>query len=324
LWIKLGAQLYSVINLPTSGKQDFSSIEKELFAIINGKIFEFGQSSADQSEEEYDSEKWNSKVTAALEAINNAGLDKVVLARYTKRRIPSPLDFKTIVAGLESEFPDCYTFAIFSKNSCFFGSTPERLIRISGCNLETEALAGSTKRGSFEEEDLQLEKELIANEKEINEHKSVLGYLVENLKEFSNEIIFSDKPAVKKLKNIQHLWTPVVAKLKGNNSPLRIASKLFPTPAVCGSPKEKALELIARLEEFDRGMYAGTVGWYNHFGRAEFAVTIRSGLIKNNYLYAFAGCGIVAGSESYKEFQESELKLKPILSRFRDETISQP
>ena len=98
----------------------------------------------------------------------------------------------------------------------------------------------------------------------------------------------------------------------------KIISSLFPTPAVCGIPKDLSLKMIEKSEDFDRGLFSGAVGWFNADNYGEFFVTIRSALIKEDKLYAYAGCGIVEGSDPKEEYEESILKLKPILSLFDD------
>ena len=102
-----------------------------------------------------------------------------------------------------------------------------------------------------------------------------------------------------------------------------ILIKLHPTPAICGDPWKIAKDFILQKEPHDRGLYSGNIGWFNFSGSGEFAVAIRSALIKENKLYAYAGCGIVEGSEAKTEFEESEIKLKPILSLFDNEKIYQ-
>ena len=125
-------------------------------------------------------------------------------------------------------------------------------------------------------------------------------------------------PVVKKLPNIQHLQTSVTGILKSKDDIFKIVSSLFPTPAVCGIPKDQSLKMIEKTEAFDRGLFSGIIGWFNADNYGEFFVTIRSALVKGNKLYAYAGCGIVDGSDAKEEFEETQLKLKPILSLFNN------
>jgi len=133
---------------------------------------------------------------------------------------------------------------------------------------------------------------------------------------YSKKIEIDEKPIVKKLSNIQHLQTAVKGSLKHGANMFDVVSSLFPTPAVCGIPKDFSLQIIEENEDFDRGLFAGLIGWFNTEGFGDFNVAIRSALIKENKLYIYAGCGIVEGSNPVEEFEETQLKLKPILSLF--------
>ena len=140
----------------------------------------------------------------------------------------------------------------------------------------------------------------------------------------SDEIIFDDKPVIRKLPNIQHLWTIMKARLKDDIKMFDLLMRLHPTPAICGDPWKIAKDFILEMEPHDRGLYSGNIGWFNYNGCGEFAVGIRSAVINESNLFAYAGCGIVEGSEPNSEYEESEIKLKPILSLFVDEKIYQP
>ena len=109
----------------------------------------------------------------------------------------------------------------------------------------------------------------------------------------------------------------------GNYSIFELLKEIHPTPAICGVPWNNALQFIKELEDHSRGFFAGVIGWFNFESEAEFAVAIRSALIKNKELYAFAGCGIVKGSDPIDEFEETKLKLNAILSILNHEKIYQ-
>lgn len=266
--------------------------------------------------------EWCNSVNSALKEITSHKIYKVVLARNVEAELEVVPSAEILLRTLEEQYPDCYTFAYKQNDSLFFGATPEKLFKLTNQIIETEALAGSIKRGKDIWEDDLLASQLLNNPKDIAEHKSVLDFIVQNLSEFSAEIEYDPAVQIKKLNNIQHIWTPIKAKLESGKSIFEIIEKIYPTPAVCGYPKNSAIKLIEELETFDRGMYAGLIGWFN--GRdGEFAVAIRSALIKQNKLFAYAGCGIVEGSTPELEYKETELKLKPILSLFENETIDQ-
>ncbi len=221
-----------------------------------------------------------------------------------------------IYSDLDQKYPTCTNFLIKSGESIFFGSTPELLARFSGNQFFTEALAGSIMRGENSTEDARLENELLMSKKNKVEHDLVTDHIKTSLQNFLEKIEIDENPTVKKFSNIQHLQTNVKGILKQDSNIFDIITALFPTPAVCGIPKEKSLQLIKDTEEFDRGLFSGLIGWFNFNGYGEFNVAIRSALINKNTLYTFAGCGIVEDSNPDDEFEETNLKLKPILSLF--------
>ena len=264
------------------------------------------------------------RMIAGLDEITKHNIEKIVLARRMQLVLKSNFSISSFLSKLQTKYPECITFAYKENDSIFFGSTPEKLFTLDGNKIETEALAGSIARGANLNEDLVLESNLLNNQKDINEHNNVLSFLLSNLEDFSEKISYNPKPQIKKLQNIQHLQTPIKAMLKEGVDILELLRKLHPTPAVCGLPQKKAWELIEDLEYFDRGLYAGVVGWFNEKRKCEFSVGIRSAILKNNMLTAYAGCGIVEGSDPISEYHETELKFKPILSLLENEIINQP
>ena len=178
--------------------------------------------------------------------------------------------------------------------------------------------------GKDETEDKELAEELLNSQKNLNEQKAVVEFIEDSFQDFSDEIIYEEKPIIRKLSNIQHLWTPIKAKLNKGYTIFHLLKSIHPTPAICGAPWSVALSNIKQLENFERGLFAGITGWFNFDNEGEFAVSIRSALLRGNNLYAFAGCGIVEGSDPEIEFEETELKLKPILSLFENEKTYQP
>lgn len=269
-------------------------------------------------------DNWTNIISKALKEIKNNKVEKIVLARMVELKLKNTFSVNYALMDLQNKYPDCTTFAYKESNSTFFGSTPEILFSLKDNNLETEALAGSIARGKTNEEDIHNENSLLKDPKELSEHKNVLSYLLNTFENYSEEISYNRTPQIKKLSNIQHLQTPIKVRLKTENNILEILKAVHPTPAVCGLPKKKALEFIKDLEYFDRGLYAGVIGWLNNEKQAEFVVGIRSALIEDNVLTAYAGCGIVEGSDPVTEYIETELKLKPILSLLENEIIYKP
>jgi menaquinone-specific isochorismate synthase len=261
---------------------------------------------------------WTETFNELFKKVSEMNIEKVVLARRLEGNILDDISWKRTLEELNVKYPGCANFAYKSSGSIFFGSTPEVLIKFKENKFSTEALAGSIKRGASINDDKMLETELLNSNKNINEHKSVVNFISSALNEFSEDISFTDSPVVKKLPNIQHLQTSITGTLKPNINMLHVMRSLFPTPAVCGIPKDKSLKLIEETETFDRGLFSGIIGWFNTDGYGEFFVSIRSALVNDKKLYAYAGCGIVDGSDPVEEFEETNLKLNPILSLFNN------
>ena len=259
--------------------------------------------------------KWKKSVNRARKLIAEDKFDKIVLAREAGIRLQNVPEPTHIINILREQYPNCYSFLIRNKGSkTFLGCTPERLISFKKKYLLTEALAGSIQRGTTASEDAFMAKELMQSSKNAHEHNYVIRAIEQKLTPFVKKIEKGSKPVIKKLTNVQHLFTPITAWLKEEVNPLTIVEKLHPTPAVGGYPWHKAKPYIRELEEFDRGWYAGPVGWLNSQNSGEFAVAIRSGLIEEDSATFYAGCGIVADSDAETEWEETILKLRPMLS----------
>jgi len=123
-----------------------------------------------------------------------------------------------------------------------------------------------------------------------------------------------DRPQIMKLKNVQHLQTPISGELNEDVTVLDLVARLHPTSAVAGTPTKEAMEVIHKMETHDRGWYSGPIGWLDEKGDGEFYVALRSALVKDEEAHVFAGGGIVSESHPDKEWDETELKLQPILS----------
>lgn len=258
---------------------------------------------------------WMDSVSSAKKLITQDKFDKIVLARETTIEVQDELEPTHIINTLREQYPNCYSFLVRQEGSkTFLGCTPERLLSFRKNYLLTEALAGSIQRGTTATEDAFLEKELMLSTKNADEHNYVIKAIEQKLSPLVKKIERGSKPVIKKLTNVQHLFTPITAWLKEEVSPLTILEQLHPTPAVGGYPWEKARPYIRKLESFDRGWYAGPIGWLNSNNGGEFAVAIRSGLIDNNRAIFYAGCGIVANSDAEAEWEETILKLRPMLS----------
>ena len=250
-------------------------------------------------------------VARALQRIEAGEFEKIVLARAQDLVAPVPLHPLVMLNGLRQRFPECYAFSFAQgRGPSFIGASPERLVRVSQGTLETEALAGSIRRGATASEDAALAGALVRSEKDRREHQQVVDDIMARLTPLGIAPQAPAQPSLRRLANVQHLHTPVSGTLPANTRLLDVVGAMHPTPAVGGAPRTAAVARIRELEGFPRGLYAGALGWVNARGGGEFFVGIRSALVEGSTARVYAGAGIVAGSTPEKEFAETELKFK--------------
>ena len=264
--------------------------------------------------EQPDRAAWDRLVGLFAGAVGRGRLDKVVLARRVGLRAPVELDIPNALRRLAAAGPESTTFAFARGAATFLGATPERLVRTEGRAFRTVAIAGSAPRGSDPAEDERLAAGLLADDKEREEHAVVVDMLRASLAPLAEDLQVAPAPTVLRLRHVQHLATQVAGTLREEAGLLALAARLHPTPAVGGEPRGPALALLAEHEGFERGWYAGPVGWIGADGDGELMVALRSGIVEGQAATLFAGCGIVADSDPAREWEESRLKLRPVAS----------
>ncbi len=258
--------------------------------------------------------EWRESVIAATDQIDAEQLRKVVLAQALRTALSKPLSIPDVLGRLGRTYPDCYRFLFQSDDGTgdFFGATPERLVDLRGRTIETGALAGTTGRGETPEEDEWLAEELLADGKNRHEHQLVVDAVRDQLEPHAASVR-TDARRIRRLANVQHIETPITAELNGDEHVLTLVRALHPTPAVGGLPPDRALATIRDTEPFERGWYAAPVGWFDAAGYGSFAVAIRSAAVREDVATLFAGVGIVGDSEPDREWDEVQLKYRPIL-----------
>jgi menaquinone-specific isochorismate synthase len=258
-------------------------------------------------------------VRAALGHIASGRLRKIVLARALDVRAPRPFHPLGVLAALRQRFPDCFAFSVGNgRGQSFIGASPERLVRIRGREVWTEALAGSAPRGATASEDAAFGSALLRSEKDLREHALVVESVVRRLARLGLEASVGGRPRLRRFSNVQHLHSPVVALAPRHVHVLDAVAELHPTPAVGGTPRDEACGLIADMEACARGLYAGPIGWADAAGDGEFLVGIRSALIDGGRARVYAGGGIVAGSVPEEELAETETKFHAMLDVLRE------
>ncbi|HET7656883.1 MAG TPA: isochorismate synthase [Bacillales bacterium] len=259
-------------------------------------------------------QQFKDAVRDASNEIRNGVLDKIVLSRVMKVQSEANLSVVQLLQRLREEQPNSFLFAIERKESCLVGASPERLVKREGERVFSACIAGTTARGKTLSEDEQLGNELLHDRKNLHEHQLVVDMIQSAMKQICSKVEIPDHPSLYKMKNVQHLYTPVVGQAKGKADILSVVEQLHPTPALGGFPQQLAVEKIRAIETHDRGWYGAPVGWLDYKGNGEFAVAIRSGVIHKNEATLFAGNGIVGDSEPESEYRETQMKFRPMLS----------
>jgi isochorismate synthase len=257
---------------------------------------------------------WHRTVETMAGAVGRGRLDKVVLARRVDLRSPVELDVPNALRRLAASAPESTIYAFRREGRTFLGATPERLVRVDGRTFRTAAIAGTIGRGADEAEDERLARELLASEKDREEHAIVVQFIRELLAPVATSVTVAPAPSVMRLRFVQHLATEIEGTLPDNAGLLALGERLHPTPAVGGEPREAALTMIDEHEGFDRGWYAGPVGWLGADGDGELCVALRCGIVDRTRATLFAGCGIVADSDAAREWEESRIKLQAVVS----------
>jgi isochorismate synthase EntC len=289
--------------------------------------------------------EWQEMVADVAREIREGRFAKVVLARQARlhllpatapeRAEPAPAGPERVrgagigaravcaLASLRRSYPTSFLFAIARPSSdgkgdaIFLGASPERLVRLREGMVEATCLAGSIRRGATAEEDTALGSALLASTKDGAEHAVVARMLREALSPLCPDLAMPSSPSLLRLANVQHLYTPIRGQLANGHGILDLVERLHPTPAVGGYPGLEALRAIREREPFDRGWYAAPVGWLDARQEGEFAVAIRSALLRDlpagPEALLFAGCGIMGDSDPAVEYQESRLKMRAML-----------
>src|SRR5262252_1718217 len=243
---------------------------------------------------------WNRLLRDALAAIQGGTLSKVVIARSVDLEGLQAFDVEQVFDSLRRIAPGSTAFLIRGTDgTAFVGASPELLWRCDGSLLETEALAGSASQANAAG--------LLQSDKENREHRCVVDGILTALGPFSDAVSVEGAPTLLGVPHLVHLRTPIRARLKEGSRISEVLAALHPTPAVGGTPKERALSFLAEHENLDRGWYGGAVGWVGEHSM-ELVVALRSALLRANRARLFVGAGIVEGSTEEGEWEETEAK----------------
>ena len=263
-----------------------------------------------------DPEAHDAAVREALAAIASGEVSKVVIARDLVGTVPANADLRRLVRILADGYPDTWIYAVDGM----IGASPETLVTVTGGTVAARVLAGTRPRGADARDDDAAAGSLRTSDKDGAEHRFAVDSVIDALNPHPSELRYGD-PFALELPNLWHLATDVRGTLSGGASALDMVRALHPTAAVAGTPTERAMAEIRRIEGLDRGRYAGPVGWIDANGDGEWAIALRGaqfapaepGSAAPRAVSAHAGGGIVAGSVPEAELTETRIKFRPIV-----------
>ncbi len=252
-------------------------------------------------------------VGAARDAVRARMLAKAVIARAIAVRSDAPIDVHAVLGRLRASFGSSYRYSLEG----LIGASPELLVAVHGAEVRSHPLAGTAPRTGDPDTDRRVAADLLASAKNQVEHRIVIDEIYDTLLPLCSYLDWQPEPSIVTVANVQHLGTAMEGRLsQPRPGVLDLVHRLRPTPALGGSPRGAALELIERVEGLHRGRYGGAVGWVDAAGDGEFAVTIRCAEIGDDGRTArlVAGGGIVADSDPHAELAETQAKFQAMLS----------
>ncbi|MFL6121012.1 isochorismate synthase [Actinophytocola sp.] len=262
-------------------------------------------------------------VACAVDELTAGDLRKVVLARSLRLTMDGPVDVRTLLGNLVSDNAAGFTYAVdlpaATGRRTLVGATPEMLVSRTGTTVVANPLAGSIPRDPDPERDHANGQALLASVKDHDEHRVVVEAVADALAPFCRTLDVPARPELVSTTAVWHLSTRVTGELRDPGvSSLRLASALHPTPAVCGAPTARARATISALEPFDRGYYAGAIGWCDADGDGQWVVGIRCAELTEPVtgpptVTLYSGAGIMPASVPELEVTETSAKFQTLL-----------
>ncbi|RDI43147.1 anthranilate synthase component I [Falsibacillus pallidus] len=270
-----------------------------------GKAMEF--------KKEISQAEFENMVKEAKEYIKNGDVFQVVLSQRLQADFTgSPFD---LYRKLRKTNPSPYMFYLDFDDYVVIGSSPESFIKLNGRILTTNPIAGTRRRGKTQEEDLFFEKELLNDEKELAEHKMLVDLGRNDIGRVCEvgSITIPKFMAIERYKYVMHIVSEATGILNDDLTGIDALISCLPAGTVSGAPKIRAMQIINELEKNKRGVYSGAIGYINGNGNMDFALAIRTMVIKDHKAYVQAGAGVVHDSIPKLEYQETLNKAKALL-----------
>lgn len=253
----------------------------------------------------FEKEDFKKAVERAKEYIKAGDVIQVVLSQNFER--PTDINPLNAYRALRVINPSPYMFYLNTGKSCLVGSSPEVLVRVEDNTVELRPIAGTRRRGKTKDEDIAMEKELIADPKELAEHIMLVDLGRNDVGRVADtgSVNVTELMTIERYSHVMHIVSNVVGKLKKGLDAFDVLRASFPAGTVSGAPKIRAMEIIEELEPTKRGPYAGCLGYFDFSGNMDMCITIRTIIFKKDKAYIQAGAGIVADSDPELEYKET-------------------
>jgi len=264
-----------------------------------------------------DRETFLGNVEAARKYIRQGDIFQVVLSqRFEMETQATPLHVYRVLRTLN---PSPYMYYLKLDEEVIVGASPELLVRVEGDRVQTRPIAGTRPRGRTEEEDLELERELLADEKERAEHLMLVDLGRNDLGRVAEygTVRCDSFMEIERYSHVMHIVSNVSGKMRGDRDFFDALLSCLPAGTVSGAPKIRAMEIIAELENEARGAYAGAIGYLGFSGNMDTCITIRTIFFRGGKAYVQAGAGIVHDSVPEREYEETRNKAKGMLMAIR-------
>ena len=295
-------------------KKTIESIRESIFnTCVYPMHFHKREAQHEDWEANFTKEEFMRAVSRAKEYIAQGDVVQVVLSQRFRKKFHSTPE--SIYRSLRYLNPSPYMYYMDLGDLKVIGSSPEVLVRLEGKRVETRPIAGTRRRGLTEEEDLQLERELLEDQKERAEHLMLVDLARNDIGKVSKpgSVRVEGFMRVERYSHVMHIVSDVIGELKDGLSACDVLKALFPAGTVSGAPKVRAMQIIEELENQRRGIYAGAVGYISFEGNMDMAIAIRTALVLGDEVFVQAGAGIVADSDPEREWWETINKAKALM-----------
>ena len=263
-------------------------------------------------------EKFFEMIDKSKEMIKSGDVFQILMTnRFTRNIKVDPFSFYRI---LRAKNPSPYMFLMEYEDFSIVGSSPEVMVRLTEGELLLRPIAGTRKRGSTKQRDLELEEELLADPKELAEHLMLIDLGRNDVGRVAKTgtVKVEDMMHIERFSHVMHIVSDVTAELSDDKDMFDLFMATFTAGTMTGAPKIRAMELIAEYEGLKRGFYSGSIGYFGFDGNMDSAITIRTAMVKKDKVVLQAGAGVVADSQNELEYLEVKNKLGALIHSLED------